>query len=389
MASKQNLKNADKYNISDYKKKDNKINYDIDSITESAYNGTSRMLAKNIKYKNKKTSSNLNNIKTNMKISGIRNLYIPSKKFIKEGAMSRSSNRRDDDSEYDDKSSLFNTIESREEYDNSDGSPDEDTDEDIDEDTYEDPEETVEPRRSKGSKKSSKKSSRKSHKKSSKKSRSKKYDRSESSLVSLSSSSNRSKTQNTTATQTMKNTMTPNSASYQNSILSQLPDGYNGPVPQSIVNSAQSQQGPSVNTVNSFAKVFGHDGAAGMPQNLPMTNVSGMGGNPMGEMSMMSPQMPMMSPQMPMMSPQMPMMSPQMPMGANMPQMPMGMNMPQMPMGMNMPQMPMGINMPENGMSAQAPVQAPTSAPIGNQAGGRKSHHNNPVTLRLKKDFFF
>ncbi len=369
-----------------YSKKDKKINYDIEinSLTETS-NNNSRMIAKNIKYKNKKTYSNYNNIKDSM-IKGTRRLYVPTRNNLNEGNISSDvlATVEKDRKERRDKKDRRREKKSEEEEDNNEV----EIDEVEDESSIENDEVKME--RSKG-KKSSKKSS---------KGKKSKKTLSESSLESLSSDGVDTYHQKSiTGTEVEKRAgrkmkMEPEE---QNDILKMLPEGYSGPVPQSLwANMQQPQQtGPKI---NSIGRALGHSeadmtqpqGLPPAPIGLPEMGMPNMGGMDMSQMMASQQAMPQMG------MPQMGM--PQM----GMPQM----GMPQMGMPqMGMPQMqqtPQSVLLSEGSMMQQAqqqlqasqePVAAPAPTPAqpqmtfqqALQQGGSRQKR----ILSLKKDFFF
>ncbi len=313
-----------------YSKKDKKINYDIEinSLTETS-NNNSRMIAKNIKYKNKKTYSKYNNIKDSM-IKGTRRLYVPTRNNLNEGNMSSDvlatveKDKHGDRKEKRDKRRDRRKTEDEEEVD-----LDAEVQELDDESSIEN--EDVKMERSKG-KKSAKKSSKKG-----KKSRS----LSESSLESLSSDgvdTYHQKTMTGTEVERKAGRKMAMEPQEQNDILKMLPEGYSGPIPQSMWNNMQPQQtGPKINAIG---RVLGHSADMAQPQGLPAAPVG------MPEMGM--PQMGM--PQMGMPQMGMPDMG-----GMDMNQlMAAQQGMPQM----GMPQMQMPQGMPQMGMPMQAPQQS-------------------------------
>jgi len=375
-------------NLEQFQKKDNKIIYDIEnnSLTESedSYENKSRMFAKNIKYKNKKTYSNYNNIKDTM-IKGTRRLYVPTRK-IKEGNMTSDNN--------DVLSNVENDIRTKKDERRKDkkdrrGRRDnekersEDVEEISDESTMES--EEAELSRTKKSTKSKK----------GKKGSKKMSINSESSLISLSSDGvdtyhQRSMTEKEATNKLGVSSLNMN-ANQQNDILKNLPEGYSGPVPQSFY----QQQAAPQNKVNSIGRALGHgfgDMSMTAPPNLPSHDPNLMA---MGQPSMD----PTMTPVMPMA----PMQSMQtMPM-APMPSMQMGNPMQMGPMQSMQMANPMGtgsgylgmqpgmqsINLNEASLqqtnnNSQTFAQA-LSMPT--QQGGARN--GNKRVLKLKKDFFF
>jgi hypothetical protein len=405
-------------NLEQFQKKDNKIFYDIEnnSLTESSdsYENKSRMFAKNIKYKNKKTYSNYNNIKDTM-IKGTRRLYVPTKK-IKEGNMTSEntdvlSNVENDirikkDERRKDKKDRRGRRKTEEEEERSD-----ELNEINDESTMES--EDAEMSRTKKSSKKGKKQSKKGKKQSKKISMN-----SESSLISLSSDGVDTYHQRTMtekeATKKLGVSSLNMNASQQNDILRTLPEGYSGPVPQSFY---QQQQQQPQNKINAIGKALGHgfsDMSMGgnVPPNLPMSDPNLMGstgqqtsadvmspmqpmgmGNPIQSMGMSNPMQPMgMANTMP-------------PMGMANPMQTMGMANPMQTMGMgtgsgylgmqpNMQPSVQSINLNEaslqqtNGVQNFAQALATQSMPtMPTQQGGARN--GNKRVLKLKKDFFF
>jgi hypothetical protein len=364
--------------LQNYKKKENKINYDIDSLTESQ-NNSSRMFAKNIKYKNKKTYSQSNNIKNTM-IKGTRRLYVPTKN-VTEGNMSSDilsnvendvrDKRRDRKKERKDDESLEKRREEVEENEVEDESSIESTENKMSR-----------------SKKSSKKGSKKSKK-------SKKFN-SESSLTSLSSDE--------VDSQALKNSTKLNTAvQAPASVPALLNEGLLGapasmPMPQSMPQMPQMNTGVASSGLNSIGKLLGHSPNMQPPSNLPMTDI------PIPQMSQMEGSMGM-NMNLPQAQPQLPMME-QMSQMQGLSQMNGMPNLSQMQALSGMPQL-QGMSqfgMPQMGMPQMAPnVQsvnlneaslAPTAQPNGltfdklmTQQGG--SLKNKKVQLKLKKDFFF
>ena len=352
--------NISENSLSRYNKLDRKIKYDIEinSLTETS-NENSRMFAKNIKYKYKKTYSNYNNIKDSM-IKGTRNLYVPNRNNLKEGSMTASD--------------VFRTIEEKdvrkEKKDRKDRQDRRRRDEEdemrekLEEVSGESTLESEEKNMSRSSAKKSKKS------KSSKKVR--RF--SDSSLTSLSSIEETDK-QSPTATQVNK-TLAP--------MMAELGMNQSGKSAQPV------QSAPAVPATNRFADLFGHSisdtqpptGAPHHANPEPVPISGNMGMSVMSEGTMTPQGMPMMMPQqgMPMMMPQgmpqqgMPMMMPQ-----GMPQQGMPMMMPQ-----GMPQMgQQTVTLNEGGMGAQLPqIPAEVMSQMGQIGGERK-------VLKLKKDFFF
>ncbi len=376
--------------LSKYNKKNSKINYNIENSLTETSGDKSRMFAKNIKYKNKKTSSNINNI--NSMIKGTRRLYVPNRNNLTEGSMTsdvlsnvENDKRKERD---DDKKRRTRKIEDESE------SVDKEPEEISDESSVENEDLSAEPKVSRSkSKKDSKKSSKKSKKM-----------MSESSLPSLSSSGVNTEHQKTMTGTEVRNIMGQYSESaLKKNVLGNLPENYSGPIPHGMMQQGLSQQ----KQTNRLGALLGTDGQApngAAPPNLQPMSV-GMMEN--GLNATMSPQM-MMSPVAPSM-PNMPGMSmlgnvqqmgqmTQM-MGA-MPQM-MG-QMPQMGnmMGnLGMPSLPPQVQSvtlggPQEGSLAPQvpePVAQPSNnmnlAQALNQQGGSKPDTRR--VLRLKKDFFF
>jgi len=369
--------------LQNYKKKENKINYDIDSLTESS-NNNSRMFAKNIKYKNKKTYSQSNNIKNTM-IKGTRRLYVPTKN-VTEGNMSSDilsnvendvrDKRRDRRKERRDDDSLQKRRDEVEENEVEDESSIESTENKIS-------------RTKKSSKKSSKKGSKKS----------KKFN-SESSLTSLSSDIINS--------QSIKNSSKLNTAL---GATQQAPASVSALLNEGLMGSQQAM--PQLNTgapssgLNSIGKLLGHAPNMQPPSNLPMTDLAipqmaqlegSMG---MNNLPQVQPQLPMMDQMAQMQSlngmsqiqgmPQFGMSQMGMPQ-LGMPQMGMPqMGMPQMGMPqMGMPQMTpnvQSVNLNEAGIASTVQTNGLTFDRLMTQQGG--SLKNKKVQLKLKKDFFF
>ncbi len=357
--------------INKYNKKDKKINYDdieekiksieINSLTESS-NNNSRMFAKNIKYKNKKTYSKYNNIKDPM-IKGTRRLYVPNRNYLKEGNMSDVLTNVENDKRRENKEKRNNKRR------NDDSEKEEEIDEVEDESSID--KETTELSRTK---KSTKKTSKKSKK-------SKKYDlTSESSLVSLSSEGVDTYHQKTmTGTEAEKIMGRPmqleNNA--QQDIINMLPEGYNGPIPQGLIQQQAPPTGPKINSIGRFLNHTPNDMM--QPQNLPTSIVPG-GENGMPDMSAIIGQQMM---QQPSQAPQL--MHPQMMQQQLMPQQMMQQQFMQQQMINPMQQT---VTLSEGGINQQIqglPQNGLTFDQALKQQGGSKGKRS----LKLKKDFFF
>ena len=415
--------------LQNFNKKENKINYDINSLTESS-NNNFRMFAKNINYKNKKTYSQSNNIKDTM-IHGTRRLYVPTKNVI-EGNLS---------------SDILSNVEKNERNDKRNDkknrrkhviTEEEDTDDDVDVEVDEESDDKKDKRKKSTSKVSSneessdeessdeKKMSR--NKKSKKSKKSKKYD-SESSLTSLSSDINKvnSKLANSRSQKEYSNF----NASSINKEPMGMSTGMNmnqgngiNKIGELLGHSANNMQAPNGLPMTAFG-----NSQMGMPE-MGMQQMPGMGMPEMGMQQMPGMGMPGMGMQ------QMPGMGMQQMPGMGMQQMP-GMGMPQIP-GMGMPQMGMpasgvqsinlsesGLNMPQNNGPQSLNFNEPNVPHINNsmqslnlnepninhamqpQQGGssqrgssqrgsiqreileREFLQNKKVQLKLKKDFFF
>jgi hypothetical protein len=383
--------------LQNFNKKENKINYDIDSLTESS-NNNFRMFAKNINYKNKKTYSQSNNIKDTM-IHGTRRLYVPTKNVV-EG-------------------NILSNVEKNERKDKRNrrkpDTTEEDTDDDVDVEVDVDDESDVKTDKRKKSKSKSKVSSNEESsdeessekemfrsKKSKKSKKSSKYD-SESSLTSLSSDMNKviSKLPNSRSQKEYSNFNAPSinkEAMGMNS--GNLGSGINK-IGELLGHSGNNMQAPNSLPMTAFG-----NSQTGMPE-MGIQQMPGMGMQQMPGMGMQ--QMPGMGMQ------QMPGMG----MGMEMP----GMNMQQMPqMGMQQMGIPQSINLSESGLGMpqnngpQLPQHNEQQMPHLNngmqslnlnepnishtmqpQQGGsmqrgsmqRGSMQNKKVQLKLKKDFFF
>lgn len=375
---------------------ENKLNTDnIDSLTESV-NSFSRMLAKNIKYKNKKTYSKYNNI--NSMIKGTRNLYVPNRKFIGEGTMDSDSNdtndtnvlqqvekdnrkarkNKDEDNRKNNKRSEEDDISETEETEIS-GESSQVSDE------LQARMKNLKSKKSTSKKSTSKKSGSKklkSKKSGSKKSRSTKVSES-SFLESLSSSaSNIVNTVQQGLHKTSKSVgdLVANSQELVDSFVKKVSDKAKNTIYQEPSTPAPPTGG------NRIADFLGH--VPQMNSNLPMTTIAGyengFGGQMMNQPMVMPQQMvpTMMSPVMSEMA-----MSPAMGMQQSIPMMG-NQIMPNMMSNMMPNMMPqMGVNSVTLQEGSMAPQQVPQLTP---QQGGKSSDFKNEkVVLKWKKDFFF
>ena len=398
--------------LQNFNKKENKINYDIDSLTESS-NNNFRMFAKNINYKNKKTYSQSNNIKDTM-IHGTRRLYVPTKNVVEGNILSNVEKNERKNEGKDKRNRRKHVITEEEDTDN-----DVDVEVDDQSDDSEDKKKKSKSKVSSNEESSDEESSEKEmfrSKKSKKSKKSSKYD-SESSLTSLSSDMNKvvSKLPNSRSQKEYSNFNAPSinkEAMGTNS--GTLGNGINK-IGELLGHSGNNMQAPNSLPMTAFG-----NSQAGMPE-MGMQQMPGMGMG-MGMPGMGMPGMGMSGMEMPGMNmqqmPQMGMQQMGMPQSINLSESGLGMpqnNGPHMPQN-NGPQIPQhneqqmphlnngmqSLNLNEPNISHAMQPQQGGSMQRGSMQGGSMqggsmqggSYHreflqNKKVQLKLKKDFFF